>query len=520
MRIRRLSMFLVIALMVGTALSLAALPDPVFLGAFSEPFTTFSVTGELVHPGELDWYAFDIASGDSTVFIFASDVLLEREIRVLLFDSQDEYIDTADGQILEAALPTGTYRIRIDSAESAVQSYSLVVFNGIEVESNDGLLESNDLGELAGPIHLLASLQPAGDADFYRFLVPESGLTGEANALVIETSGSEAADTTLILYQYDETSARYLPILSDDDSGVGYWSRSLLRPQPGGLYALRVEETMFPLAGIDEYVVTVNPIDLQIDVEPNDTSATAITLVPTSQEAVTWNADGLLEADDTIDFYRLVLEVPALLQINTESQAAVGSFDTLLTLYKPNGDIVAEDDDSGDSSWSRIVIALEAGEYYIAVETYGDVTTLVPYHLNVVAGPVKTMTETEPNDVDEVAELIAWNEGESLLIEAAIGLDGDIDSFRFQLNEETTIIFETRPGPGSATDYDTTLSVFDEDLWEVAYNDDAEGSWSRIEETLPAGSYYVVVEGYYDDESFEYSLLITASKSETETGAG
>ncbi|MEE8594164.1 MAG: hypothetical protein V3T03_08565, partial [Candidatus Bipolaricaulota bacterium] len=62
---------------------------------------------------------------------------------------------------------------------------------------------------------------------------------------------------------------------------------------------------------------------------------------------------------------------------------------------------------------------------------------------------------------------------------------------------------------GSTGNYDTTLAIYDEDLWEVAYNDDADGSWSRIEATLAAGTYYIIVEGFYSDESFEYALLIT-----------
>jgi len=496
-------------LLTGLALPLAAQTDPVFLGSFSKPFTTFVVAGELAYPGELNWYSFEVIGDDSTVFILAEGMDDEYGIRALLFDGEDVYIDVTEDGLLEATLAAGTYRIRIDSIESDAASYSLVVLNGIEIESNDGLLESNDLGEVAGEIVLFASLLPAGDADFFRFGIPESGLPGQSNALHIATGGSSDGDTVLILYQYSETEDRYLPIAFDDDSGHTYWSRVLLRPEPGDRYAMRIEETMYPLIGIDDYALLIAPVALNMDDEPNNTSAKATELTPTSPDALTWMADGLLDTGDSIDFYKLTIDAPGLIQIWTESQPEVGDFDTLLTLYTPSGDRLSENADSGDLTWSRIVVSLDEGEYFITIEVDDYEAALVPYRLRAVAQSVKIVTETEPNDTDETAELIEWADGEALLIKAAIDLEGDIDSFQFMLREETTVVFETSPRTGSISDYDTTLAVYDEDLWEVAYNDDANGAWSRIEATLAAGTYYVVVENYYGDETFEYTLLIT-----------
>jgi len=509
MRTRCFTTLAVTVLLMGLAPSLAAQTDSVFLGSFSRPFTTFEVTGELTHPGQLDWYSFEVSGDDSVIFILTEGADEDYGIRALLFDNEDAYVDASEDGLLEATLAAGTYRIRIDSIESDVVSYSLVVLNGIESESNDGLLESDDLGEVAGEVMLFASLLPPGDADFFRFGISESGLPGASNALHIVTDGSSDGDTVLILYQYSETEDRYLPIAFDDDSGDSYWSRLLLWPEPGDRYAIRVEETMFPLIGIDNYALSITPVALTVDDEPNDTSAKATVLAPTSPEAATWMADGLLDADDSIDFYKLTIDAPGLIQIWTESQPDVGDFDTLLNLYTPSGDRLAENDDSGDSGWSRISVSLDAGEYFITIEADDYEAVLVPYRLRAVAQSAKTVAETEPNDTDEIAELIEWSDGEALLIEASIGSEGDIDSFRFVLSKETTVIFETSPRAGSTEDHDTTLAVYDEDLWEVAYNDDADGSWSRIEETLPAGTYYIVVESYFSDESFEYTLLIT-----------
>ncbi len=71
MRIRNFSTTVIAALLLAVALPLVAQSDAIFLGSFSEIFTTFSVAGELVHPGELAWYTFDIVGDDSIIFILA-----------------------------------------------------------------------------------------------------------------------------------------------------------------------------------------------------------------------------------------------------------------------------------------------------------------------------------------------------------------------------------------------------------------------------------------------------------------
>jgi len=511
MRVYRISVSLFIILFLGLALPLAAQSDPQVLGTFSKPFTTFTVTGDLVHPGELDWYTFDITDKPSTIYILAESEEDPSDIRALLFDADDTYVATTDDGYLEAVLDAGTYRIRIDSIGSVVQSYSLVVLNGLEVESNDGLIESNDLGELAGSVQLFASMLPAGDADFYRFQISETGLPSNSNALLISTDGPEAGDTVLILYQFDEAEDRYLPIASDDDSGDSYWSQLLVLPQPGDRFALRVEETTFPLEGIDAYSLSVVPITLIVDAEPNNTSAQATQLTPISEDGTAWDIEGMLDVADPIDFFTLTIEASALVQIATEAQEGAGNYDTLLALYTADGTPLAESDDNGDGNWSRISLSLEAGDYFITVEMDDYEKPPVSYRLSATAVAMRTTSETEPNDTDETAELVEWVAGEALVIEASIGVEGDVDSFEFELSEETTVIIETGPRTGDATSNDTTLTLYDEDLWQIAYNDDSNESWSRVEQTLPAGTYYIVVEGYYGDETFEYTLLITVS---------
>jgi len=486
--------------------------DAVFLGIFAEPFTTHSVTGELSYPGELDWYAFAVESDVSTVHLLCGGEDVSG-IRMVVFDDQGAHVGTSEDETLTVTLNAGTYRVRVDSLESAAQDYSLVVSTGAETEPNDGILESDALGSFTDTVLVIGSLLPRGDADFFGFEVPEGVNLQGVNAFLLETHGPSLGDTVLVLYRYSDSEQRYLPVMSDDDAGEDYWSRLLLPVVPGDRYAVRVEETAYPLDGIEQYALVITPLTLTADQEPNNTVAEAVALEPVSPTAATWTAEGLLDVDDSIDFYQLTLDVPALLQVWTESQSHAGGYDSLLSLYTSGGDLLAANDDSGDSLWSHVVVPLDAGSYSITVEAATGDAWILPYRLRAVVRDVTRATESEPNESPDTAQVLDWAGGEATLIEAAIGQEGDIDAFRFTLDEKATVVFETGPMPGSTTDSDTTLSLYDEDLSSVAYNDDANGSWSRIEETLEAGTYYIIVESYFSDSSFEYMLLVTEPRS-------
>jgi hypothetical protein len=507
MKIRFLG--LPVVLLLAVVLPLVAQSDVTYFGEFSEPFSTFSVAGEFTYPGELDWYGFDVIADGSTVYISARSDDSESGVRALLFDSEGTYINDGGDQILKFTLASGFYKLRVDSVASDVQSYSLLLWSGVESESNDGLVEADSLGSIDRQVAVIGSLLPAGDADFFTFEIPEGGLPEGGNALLIDATGPSSGDTIFTIYRYSEAEERYLPIAFDDDSGDDYWSRLLLCPQPLDKYALRVEETSYPISGIYEYLLSIVPLALGMDIEPNDSLDQAVTLQLTSPDDASWVADGLLSPDDSVDFYRVIVEHPGLVQVRTEPQPGAGDFDTELTLFTSNGDLLSQNDDREDSCWSRIVFSVDVGEYLIAVESAGPEVLLLPYRLRITTQAIKTEYETEPNDSPETAEAMEQIAGEAIMIEAAIEREGDIDAFSFVLDREATVMFQAGPRPGSTEEYDTTLALYNEDLDEVAYNDDADGSWSSIEETLLPGMYYVVVQGYYSDETFEYALLIS-----------
>jgi len=483
---------------------------PTYIGSLSGAFATLSVSGELTYAGELDWYTFDVAADETGVFFRIRTVGGSADLRMLVFEEDETHIASLESGDASITLDAGTYRVRVDSVDSEQVSYVLTIYNGAETEGNDGLTEANDVGEIAGPVLLSAALAPAGDADFYRFSIPASGLPLDANVLSIETFGASAGDTAMVLYRFDEGEGRYLPVTSDDDSGDGYWSRLLVQPTASERYALRVEETVYPLVGIAAYRLMLEPVFLIVDAEPNDTSATAVPLQPVGSETDQWASSGLLESVSDVDFYAITIAEECLIEIRTAAQGTLGDHDSYLTLYQPNGDRVADNDDTETDEWSRISTMLDPGDYFIAVEAGAYQEGFLPYQLEVITRRVQAVDEVEPNDADTESQEIDISTG-AVLVNAVIGLDADIDAFRIVLDRETTLVCETGPEMGTSEAYDTTLAVYDEDLWEVAYNDDSNGTWSRIETTLEAGTYYLVVESYYGDETFGYTLLVTAS---------
>ena len=494
------------AMLLLTASSVAAQsPDATALGRLAVPIDTLTGAGSLSYPGELDWYTFEVTE-PGTIHVLAVDTDGHESIRALLFDVDFDFIDHSEKGRIAATLEPGIYSIRVDSVDSSTTSYELSVSNGVEVESNDGLIEATALGAVDGLIRITGAIDPVGDADFYRFEIPEAGFTGGARALLLEVEGPALDDSLLVLYEYSEVEARYMPIMVDDDSGSGYWSRILLRAEPGARFAVRIEETGLPLVGISQYSLSVEPIALGTDQEPNNetSSAIALTLDP---ETSTWATDGVLDVDDPVDVFHLWNDEAGLLEIRTGAQIVSGEFDTVLALYDADGTLIAENDDSSGSLWSVLTVTLDPGDYYVEVRAATG-TSLLPYRLSAARKQVRTLAEQEPNDMDSNAQPLDWHAGEVLMIEAEIGLGEDIDSFALSLDAETRLVVETGPG-ASMMSADTVLTIYDAELWEVAYNDDSQGSWSRIEETLGPGDYYIVVEGYYSDNAFDYALLIS-----------
>ncbi len=196
--------------------------------------------------------------------------------------------------------------------------------------------------------------------------------------------------------------------------------------------------------------------------------------------------------------------------VTLETSGASG--DTRMWLYDSSLIEVEYDDDDGINSFSFIdrecgLDALPAGTYYVKLDEYFSLE-LPSYELSFNASSCLS-DSYEPDDSAGEANWIYSGSPQTHNIIPA----GDEDWVKFALSFESGVALET-----SGISGDTRMWLYDSGLTELEYNDDDEYSlFSYIDracdvDALPAGTYYVKVDEFGDDEvisSYDLSLTIT-----------
>ena len=168
--------------------------------------------------------------------------------------------------------------------------------------------------------------------------------------------------------------------------------------------------------------------------------------------------------------------------------ASSAAFDTYLSLFAPDGSLVASNDDDpfGGSTDSalRAVQLPATGTYVVVVSGYGS-WDLGPYTVELRAAGAQR-SDMVLVDVPSITS--------ARLTEAAFGA-----RFGIELAETTVLSIAAR-----SSAFDTTLELFDAYGFSLAYNDDAPGETyttdSALVALLPAGSYEIVVQPYFMDD--------------------
>ena len=183
------------------------------------------------------------SGGDTVIELYDEDlVLIER----------DDDGGTGYYSYISQTLSEGYYYVRVNEYgnDDTLYNYDLEIRGAgcgqpseSEVEPNNGPLLADAIGTLPGTLRIRASIEPAGDIDWFSFDV--SG----RRSVTIETSGP-SGDTIIILYDED------LDVLAfDDDSGSGNFSRIQIT-LGSGTYFVAVLEYGDPET-IYEYYLTV-----------------------------------------------------------------------------------------------------------------------------------------------------------------------------------------------------------------------------------------------------------------------
>jgi hypothetical protein len=196
--------------------------------------------------------------------------------------------------------------------------------------------------------------------------------------------------------------------------------------------------------------------------------------------------------------------------ITLETSGASG--DTRMWLYDSSLTEIDYNDDDGINNFSFIdrvcgVDALPAGTYYVQVTEYWGIE-LPSYDLSFNASFCSS-DSYEPDDSSVEANLITNGSPQTHNIFPS----GDEDWVKFTLSFESGVTLET-----SGISGDTRMWLYDSGLTEVEFSDDDEYSlFSYIDrvceaDALPAGTYYVKVDEFGDDEvisSYDLSLTVT-----------
>jgi tyrosinase len=197
-----------------------------------------------------------------------------------------------------------------------------------------------------------ARIATPGEQDSYYFDV------GEFNRFTIETSG--ASDTVMTLFGPDSPSSER----AFDDDGGDDLSSKITQSLPTGKYYVTVR--LYDPAATGDYQIALS----------SENNA----LIPKIQvNGIALNED--ITDPREIDLFRFSAQNQGLYTIET-----TGNTDTFMNLFGPDSQTqaIAENDDGGVATNSRLQVQLAAGEYFVIIRHYSQ-TGVGAYQIRVTS---------------------------------------------------------------------------------------------------------------------------------------
>ncbi len=276
------------------------------------------------------------------------------------------------------------------------------------------------------------------------------------------------------------------------------------------------------------------------EVEPNDDCASA-----TTSNCCDQHVNTLQTAGDT-DYYQLVLPTDSVVTWETHASTAVTGAacpDTKVWLYDSTCTQINSDDDGGAGLYSKLTQTLTAGTYYLEVSDWQrsgtgdysltiDCSVVLPTVQSTLHTPVipdnmdftpvsacggnynTAPAEVEPNDSCMTATLAALCDEHLNTLQFA----GDVDYYLLPVAAATTVTFETYASTATTgtSCTDTKLWLYDSTCTEIASDDDGgTGLYSRLQQTLSPGLYYLEVSHWQRNQAGDYRLTIDSAAPTT-----
>ncbi len=208
--------------------------------------------------------------------------------------------------------------------------------------------------------------------------------------------------------------------------------------------------------------------------------------------------EGVLDEDDgqnfkdgsRLDVYQFYAEAGEVAELSVRAE-----FDSFLSLYDPEGNLLAVNDDSIESADAQLILRLPlTGRYLLVLSGYGGFDLgayqisrqeLRPVDDVLLDIPGKVVAVLEDSDESD-------NEGRSL------------DSFSLELTEAASLQIDM-----NSSTLDSYLYLLDSNDVLLAENDDGPfGTDAQLLLDLPAGSYRLIATTYSPDQGV-YQLSVT-----------
>jgi hypothetical protein len=321
------------------------------------------LTGHTVMPqGDEDWFRIGLGELESMGMLSiytrgATDTYIE------VYGPDDQYAliaenDDSDDQNARVSISVETdqtFWVKVRGYD--VSTTGAYVITAVMETYGEDISEPNNRMEEATPLEPDGEFHPglilpSGDEDWYSIDVPR--MRGERILLSAETAGG--MDTILELYEDDR-----VLITEDDDSGDGSNARISMMLERPGRYFLRVKH--FDDSGTGPYSVSATVETVSLDeFEPDDSMEDSGSIDVDGEE----QRHTFIPAGD-VDWIRFALPSSKTVVIETG-----GNTDTIMVLIDSEGNVVAEDDDSGNDNNARIQRYLPIGVYYIQIRQYQE----------------------------------------------------------------------------------------------------------------------------------------------------
>lgn len=347
-------------------------PDGIEFAMEVPPGDSFG--GRTIAPeADLDWFVVSVegltgeslltlsTSGDTDTYMI---VYGPDDASVLLVENDDG--DDGNAMVTVVVENGQTYWIRISGYdESTTGAYTfhtaIESFEGDLLEPNNSIDEASPIEFDSGPISSM--IMPGSDEDWYVLEFEEA--PDSNTVLSVETKGD--LDTYLEFYDQDENL-----LLNNDDGGDEDNARIIYYLDSPGRYFVKVAH----YDGTDqgEYEIEAQLMQAEPDqYEPDDTRSSARPIGIGGEE----QSRNFTPADD-IDW-----SIFTLSEARSVTIATTGRVDTLLRLFDRLGNLIEEDDDSGDDYNAKIERLLQKGDYYIQIEQVeGDSVFGAEYYLS------------------------------------------------------------------------------------------------------------------------------------------